>query len=45
MKERGVPYVFYTGYHTDTAAAGAPVIGKPGSMQEIVTTLHALISN
>ena len=45
MKERGVPYVFYTGYHTDTAAAEAPVIGKPGSMQEVVTTLHALISD
>ena len=45
LKERGVPYVFYTGYHTDTAAAEAPVIGKPGSMQEVVTTLHALISD
>jgi hypothetical protein len=37
MQERGVPYDFYTGDNTDTAVAGAPVIGKLGRMQEIVT--------
>jgi len=34
--------MFYAGYHAKLKA-GAPVVAKPGSMEEIINTLRGLI--
>src|SRR4051794_35184313 len=44
LKERGIPFVFYTARdHIDDDGAGAPVVRKPASAEEVVGTIRRLL--
>jgi DNA-binding response OmpR family regulator len=46
LKERGVPYLMYSGYPTaEGACAGALHIGKPAAPGELVAAMESLILN
>jgi DNA-binding response OmpR family regulator len=44
LKERGVPYIIYSGYPTvEGACQGAPHVGKPAAPGELVAIMENLI--
>jgi DNA-binding response OmpR family regulator len=44
LKTRGIPYVSYSGYDPVVGAAGdAPHVSKPGSMDELLSAVEALL--
>jgi DNA-binding response OmpR family regulator len=46
LKERGVPYLMYSGYATaEGACAGAPHVAKPAHPGELVAKMESLILN
>lgn len=44
LKQRGVPFLFYTGYLTNSADHAAPIIEKPGRPGAVLTALIKLIA-
>ena len=44
LKENGVPFVMYTGReHVDGDCAGAPVVRKPASAEDVVEAIRRLL--
>ena len=44
LKERGIPYVSYSGFDPVKGAdPAAPWVGKPASMEDLLSTLEALL--
>ena len=45
LKQRGIPFVFYTGRTAiSEESAGAPIVRKPATSHEVVSTVRRLLS-
>ena len=46
LKERGIPFVLYTARtHIEDDCAGAPVVQKPASAEEVIEAMRKLLSD